>query len=229
MSAAGVLDQPVQSSKTGGQCEAVEEHTQQEREAVDQQFSEARQEEMEGTGGDGAETSLLCCPATGCTPSQHSTKEPFSPQSDPPDNEVTAAPHLPLSTAQSPAAKSPGSSSNSLVSSYATGECRLNDAPKASAALHSAKETIWTQIEALKTPCYALFTCTVSVSNLVDSGPSKKLRKSKETSETKKVCSSTCSGPISVTFEWIEGDSKDLLHQILQYLRNTMVTHQIYT
>ena len=63
ISAAGVLDRPVQSSRSGGmQCEALEEHTQQEREAVEEQFNEER-EEMKGTGGDGAETSLLCCRA----------------------------------------------------------------------------------------------------------------------------------------------------------------------
>ena len=222
VSAAGVLDQPVQSSRSGGeQCEALEGNMQQKRE-VEERFSEERV-------GDGAETSPLCYPATTCTPPKPSSKEPYSPQSCPSDNDVTAAPHLPPATAPFPTAQSPGSSSNSLVSSYDTEECRLNDTPKVSAALRGTKETIRTQIEALKTPCYALFTCTVSVSSQVDSGPSKKKRKSKETSETKNVCSSTCSGPISVTFEWIEGDSKDLLHQIMQYLRNTMVTHQINT
>lgn len=112
----------------------------------------------------------------------------------------------------------PSSSESPVVSSDVSGECNL---PKGSAALLSVEEDIWMKIEALKTPCYLQFTCTVTSCEETDYSPSEKRKKLETTGkETAKL-----SAPVIVIFEWIQGDNKDLLHQIVQYLKNTMTAH----
>ena len=112
----------------------------------------------------------------------------------------------------------PSSSESPAVSSDVIGECNL---PKGSASLQSVEEDIWMKIEASKTPCYLQFTCTVSNCEETHDSPSEKQKKLEaEGKETQKH-----SAPVVLIFEWIQGDNKDLLHQIVQYLKNTMTAH----
>lgn len=112
----------------------------------------------------------------------------------------------------------PSSSEPPEVSSDVSGVCNL---PKGSASLQSVEQDIWLKIEALKTPCYLLFTCTVSSCEETSYGSSEKRKKLEATSKDPP----DHSAPVVLIFEWIQGDNKDLLHQIVQYLKNTMTAH----
>ena len=71
---------------------------------------------------------------------------------------------------------------------------------------------IWQQIEALNSPCFVEFRCSVSCGE-GESVPSKRVRVSGDGVRVGRR--------VSVEFEWISGEDRDLLHQIVQYLKNT--------
>lgn len=79
------------------------------------------------------------------------------------------------------------------------------------------------ELEALSTPCHMEFTCTI-VSGCHDNNPSPKRRKSNDPLPQKKRKLSTDKAEetvgVFIEFEWVEGEDKDLLHQIIQYLSN---------
>ena len=85
------------------------------------------------------------------------------------------------------------------------------------------EQDIWRQIEALDSPCYVRFSCSlVCVSGRREGGegelspsPKKRVRLSSEREEVEG------GERVVLEFEWIGGDSRDLLHQIVQYLKNT--------
>lgn len=81
------------------------------------------------------------------------------------------------------------------------------------------QEDIRQQIEALNSPCYAQFSCNACIStkdNPNISPPDKKAKlKMEPTADDKDTA-------VLLTFEWIQGDNKDTLHQIVQYLKNTI-------
>ena len=78
---------------------------------------------------------------------------------------------------------------------------------------------IWQQIEALNSPCFVEFRCSVSCGE-GESVPSKRVRVSGDgvrvSGDGVRV-----GRRVSVEFEWISGEDRDLLHQIVQYLKNT--------
>ena len=86
----------------------------------------------------------------------------------------------------------------------------------------SEKRDVLQQIEALNSPCHLQFSCKACVlpsatpQLMGEGGPSppkkSKMEERQEPMEARSVL---------LSFEWIEGDSKDLLHQIVQYLKNT--------
>ena len=77
------------------------------------------------------------------------------------------------------------------------------------------------QIEALSSPCYAQFSCTACVSSSAQPLVPPRGKKKRATLSTTETAASHRENTISLIFEWIEGDSKDLLYQIIQYLKNT--------
>ena len=84
----------------------------------------------------------------------------------------------------------------------------------------SEQQDIWRQIEALNSPCYAQFSCNACLStrdkpSISPLGKKTKLRMEPTADEEK-------DSAVLLTFEWIEGDNKDILHQIVQYLKNTV-------
>ena len=90
------------------------------------------------------------------------------------------------------------------------------------------------QIETLNSPCHVQFSCEVYVScssaqlqlskdGLLPSGK-KKVRLCEAPSQTI-AAHNERENSILLTFEWITGDNRDLLHQVVQYLRNTNFKH----
>ena len=109
---------------------------------------------------------------------------------------------------------------------------------------------VWQQIEALNTPCCVEFSCSVSCEPQEGEeeesvlSPTKRAKLStcelQEGEEKESVLSPTSTkraklstesgltkgkekdgGSVVIVFEWIRGDGRDLLHQIVQYLKNT--------
>ena len=71
-----------------------------------------------------------------------------------------------------------------------------------------------TQLESFNTPCVMEFTCSLEL--LDEQGEESKVTKLRKSQEKS-------SGPQHIlicTFEWINGGSKDELHQIVQLLQN---------
>lgn len=101
-------------------------------------------------------------------------------------------------------------------------------------SLGSERGIILQQIETLNTPCYIQFSCIVqtfteeSTSDVMSPSSLKKTRPtSPKNTESHASETGGEGGPrdnnnnILLMFEWIEGDNKDLLHQIVQYIKNT--------
>ena len=117
-----------------------------------------------------------------------------------------------------------GPSACGLVSRDARGECEPLGPAMGSASPENAQQDLWMQIEALKTPCYVQFGCRAQPSGLsLDKEsvfpPEKKVKLEEPPLAAEAPEKSSA---VSLTFEWIRGNNKDLLHQIVQYLKNTM-------
>lgn len=87
----------------------------------------------------------------------------------------------------------------------------------------SEEEDVRQKIEALDRPCHIQFSCTAAVSlsptshqQSKDGGPSppKKARVTEERDPTTERY-------ILFSFQWIRGNTRESLHQIVQYLKNT--------
>ena len=96
------------------------------------------------------------------------------------------------------------------------------------------EQDIWRQIEALNSPCHVKFSC--SITSMAGRGecvlsPKKRARLASEThveegeEEEEEEEEEEGRKSVLVEFEWISGDSRDLLHQIVQYLKNTILKH----
>ncbi len=68
------------------------------------------------------------------------------------------------------------------------------------------------ELEALCTPCYVAFECTATLESC-ETTRAKKANEKKDGEQNQGVL---------LSFEWLQGDDKDSLHQITQYLRNKM-------
>ena len=119
-----------------------------------------------------------------------------------------------------------GPSACGLVSRDTRGECEPLGLAVGSAAPEKAQQDLWMQIEALKTPCYVQFGCRAQPSGLSLDKESvflpEKKKKVKLEEPPLAAEAPEKSSAVSLTFEWIRGDNKDLLHQIVQCLKNTM-------
>ena len=88
------------------------------------------------------------------------------------------------------------------------------------------EQEIWRQIEALNSACHVRFSCTVApcTSDSAESvlSPKKKPKLSSERVSGPEVEGKEC---VLLEFELISGENRDLLHQIVQYLKNTTFRH----
>ena len=94
----------------------------------------------------------------------------------------------------------------------------------------SAGQHIWHQIEALNRPCYVQFGCTALLSSSGQQdkdGLSVPASKRARLVETTATAQNPSEETVELVFEWIQGDDKDLLHQIVQYLKNSTFQHQV--
>ena len=112
--------------------------------------------------------------------------------------------------------------------SAATGPVERNSESRAG----DEEQDIWRQIEALNSPCHVKFSC--SITSIAGRGecvlsPKKRARLASEThkeeGEEEEEEEEEGRKSVLVEFEWISGDSRDLLHQIVQYLKNTILKH----
>ncbi len=81
------------------------------------------------------------------------------------------------------------------------------------------------ELEALSTPCHVRFICSLvsnSVSHEIEHSPKKK-RKLSPDEARKTVTRKAASFGMYAELEWVEGEDKDTLHQILQYLNNKLI------
>ena len=84
------------------------------------------------------------------------------------------------------------------------------------------EQEIWRQIEALNSVCHVRFSCTVALCTGESTESVLSPKKKAKLSSTERV--SEQRGELEcvlVEFHFIRGDSRDLLHQIVQYLKNT--------
>lgn len=122
--------------------------------------------------------------------------------------------------------KDEGTASESGVPDLALGSDGANEefgTPELPIDSESTREQqdIWQQIEALNSPCYARFSCNACLSARDKpsiSPPGKKAKLKMEPTADDDEDSA-----VLLTFEWIQGDNKDILHQIVQYLKNTIL------
>lgn len=107
-----------------------------------------------------------------------------------------------------------------LLSSGVDKECGTPELAVGSESPGSEQQDVCLQIEALNSLCYVQFSCMARLSSTQDkdsvSPPGKKMKLGTASPTVSKEESS-----VSLIFEWIQGDNKDLLHQIVQYLKNT--------
>ena len=100
-----------------------------------------------------------------------------------------------------------------------------------SESLGSEQQNIWRQIEALDRPCYVQFSCMARLSSSTQQqdkdGLSPPGSKRAKLVETTAAAHSPSEETVELIFEWIRGDDKDLLHQIVQYLKNSTFQHQV--
>ena len=76
-----------------------------------------------------------------------------------------------------------------------------------------SKADIQSQLESLNVPCQLEFTCTLEENH----SPQPKKRKMDERKVTEGEDAS-----LSLSLEWVAGDSKDSLHQIFQLIHNRL-------
>ena len=124
----------------------------------------------------------------------------------------------------------------SRSSEVAGGANKLTRAPPeqvagCSESLGSEQQNIWRQIEALNRPCYVQFSCMARLSSSTQQqdkdGLSPPGSKRARLVETTAAAHSPSEQTVELIFEWIQGDNKDLLHQIVQYLNNSTFQHQV--
>ena len=124
----------------------------------------------------------------------------------------------------------------SQCSELASGADKLTRAPPEQVAgctesLGSELQHIWRQIEALNRPCYVQFSCMARLSSSTQQqdkdGLSPPGGKRAKLMETTAAAHSPSEETVELIFEWIQGDDKDLLHQIVQYLKNSTFQHQV--
>ena len=75
------------------------------------------------------------------------------------------------------------------------------------------KQKIVAELSSLHAPCKAVFLWSVLLQDTADSHTSKKV-----------ACQDAAPLAIVMKGEWLEGDDKDVLHQIMQYLTNSLST-----
>ena len=97
-------------------------------------------------------------------------------------------------------------------------------------AKHVSRAELQSQLESLNTPCQLEFTATVCLTTPDDCPPQTKKRKIDKSKNSREVDKKiTISGNeqndkarLSLSLEWVSGDSRDHLHQILQLTHNKL-------